>query len=92
MLLQHYLTVLPINSTQKNKTMQGKLMALSETILMTVFSYLLMITWLNVLTVIPVLLSTLFWVKKIKHTQIVPHYKGSWVLWFKSFLKFKRKD
>ena len=69
-----------------------KLIIMGEAVLMTILSYLMMITWLNVITVIPVVLSTLFWVKKIKHTQIIPHYNGSWIAWVKSFFNYKNKN
>lgn len=67
-----------------------KLIVMAEAILMTIISYFMMIKWQNAITVIPVILSTLFWVKKIKHTQIIPHYNGSWIAWFKSFFNSKK--
>lgn len=58
-----------------------------DAIVMTFVSFFLLITWINALTAIPVILSTLFWFKKIKHTQVDKYYNKSWLRWFKSFFK-----
>jgi hypothetical protein len=66
--------------------MPYRLIPIFDSIVMTIVSFALMITFLSVLTVIPTLLAILYWMTKFKQ-QIQKNHNGSLLQWLKWLVK-----
>lgn len=64
-----------------------------EAISMTIFSFALVLFELSSITAIAqLLIIVVYWIPKIRKEQVVADYRGSWILWFKSFFRFLKKN
>lgn len=57
-----------------------------EAIVMTLFSFILLISFTTIITVIPSMLAIVYWIPKIKKEQVNVDHNGSWWKWLKSFI------
>lgn len=71
--------------------MPDRFVSLMSDLSVTALSFFWFITWMNIMAFIPIMLSTLYWIPKIKYTVVDKYHGGSWWKWVKSFKDIAKK-